>query len=121
MKHLIFALCFLSSVSSFATTIKLDVDVAQAKEAVRKAASTELLYNQKLIKRDLDVSSVVSIVVGKDILSSSKGLSVTAIVLPEEGNCNCQDVFRAEMYAELKDGKLVVPNGAEVEKSYSDH
>ncbi len=116
MKNLTFILCIFASVNSFAASITLNIDVVAAKESVRKAASTEMRYNQGLIQRDLDIRAVHSIIVGKDILSSSKGLKVVATVYPEEVNCDCHDVFKVEIYAELINGKLVVPNGAVVEK-----
>ncbi len=112
MKNLIFTLCFFTSASLLANSITLNIDVAAAKESVRKAVSTELRYNQGLIKRDLDIRALDSIVVEKDILNSSKGLNVVATVLPEKENCDCRDAFKVQMDAELNGDKLIVPNGA---------
>ena len=118
MKKLIISLLVLISQISFASVYGVSSD--KFTESVRKAASKVMIEDQ-LIETALEKEDIWNLVVSTDILEKGKALTITADIGPEEGNCGCQDIFKAYISAKVVDGELVIRDGTSVERLESDH
>ncbi|MDD0853256.1 hypothetical protein HBN50_09110 [Halobacteriovorax sp. GB3] len=95
MKFVIASLLLFIGVCSFGSTL-ISEDYDAVKSVVLEKSS-KVMMKDNLIKSELHERDLFVLNVKTDILNYQDFVVIEAVVLPEESNCLCQDVFEIKM------------------------
>jgi hypothetical protein len=98
MKKIMLGLFMLISFSSFGGILN-KTDYKKIKVAVTKESSKAMLKGDFLTQK-LDLGDFYQIDVTTDVLNEKNIVTAKATILPNEGNCDCQDIFEVSMEIE---------------------